>query len=252
MNQQRYLLIQQGIKRLIDLLISIIGLIFLSPILLLIAIIIRLDSPGAVIYSHSRVGKGGRAFNLYKFRSMTSGGDDNGYLQYLQQLIESEQRDGGHALPYRKMACDPRITRVGAILRGLYLDELPQLWNVLKGEMSLVGPRPHVQMEVNYYSPEQSRRLTVKPGLTGLWQVIGKGDSTFGELIQLDLEYIDHWSLKFDIQIIIYTLLLMFRGGEGVWARKAKEVPEKARPVTEFFFFESLKQEEKDWMLIED
>jgi lipopolysaccharide/colanic/teichoic acid biosynthesis glycosyltransferase len=253
MNSNRpHFRIRLSIKRLIDLLASALALILLSPVLVVIAIAIKLDSPGRAIYSHRRVGKDGAPFSLYKFRSMTSGGDDTGYLAYLQQLIESEQVDGEGALPYRKMASDPRITRVGALLRRFYLDELPQLWNVVRGEMSLIGPRPHIQMEVDYYTRQQRRRLSVKPGLTGLWQVFGKGNSTFGELIQLDLEYIDHWSLKFDIQIIIYTLLLMFRGGEGVWARKAKEVPEKAMPVTEVFSFESVKQEERDWMLVKD
>lgn len=219
--------IQQGIKRLIDILISAIGLFFLLPILIIIAIAIMIDSPGKSIYSHRRIGKDERGFNLYKFRTMISGGDDKGYLAYLHQLIESDLNGYGNGSAYRKWNCDNRITRLGNFLRQYYLDELPQLWNILKGEMSLVGPRPHVQMEVDHYSPEQRRRLSVKPGLTGLWQVSGKADCTFSELIQLDLDYIDHWSLKLDYQIIFYTLILMLKGGEGFWARKAKEIPEK-------------------------
>ena len=215
------------IKRLIDIFVSLLGLIVLLPVMFVLAIVIKLDSAGGILYSHRRIGKDGYPFNLYKFRSMTIGGDDKEYLEYLQHLIESEMGGTDHALPYRKMEGDPRITRVGKILRKFYLDELPQLWNVIKGDMSLVGPRPHVQIEVERYSSSQARRLCVKPGLTGLWQVAGKGDCTFSELIQLDLDYIDHWNLLFDFQILFYTIILMFKGGEGFWARKAKQIPEK-------------------------
>jgi lipopolysaccharide/colanic/teichoic acid biosynthesis glycosyltransferase len=247
-NNQQSLQIQQGIKRLLDLLISTIGLIFLSPILLIIAITIKLDSPGNILYSHRRIGKGGQQFHLYKFRSMVYGGDDKGYLEYLRQLIESDKDRNGNGLPYRKMNGDCRVTRVGEFLRKFYLDELPQLWNVLKGEMSLVGPRPHVQMEVDHYTNEQRRRLSVKPGLTGLWQVMGKVDCTFSELIQLDLDYIDHWSLKLDIQLVFFTIMLMLKGGEGFWTRQAKEISEKF-PVghdvadANVLFYESTKQD---------
>lgn len=240
--------IQRSIKRLLDLLISTLGLVFLSPFLAIIAIAIRLDSPGKVIYAHRRIGKSGRVFHLYKFRSMVCGGDDKEYLEYLRQLIESEQDGYANGLPYNKMNGDHRVTRVGNYLRKFYIDELPQLWNVLKGDMSLVGPRPHVQVEVDYYTQEQSRRLSVKPGMTGMWQVFGKANCTFCELIQFDLDYIDHWSLKLDFQIIFYTIILMLKGGEGFWARKAKEIPKKF-PMghivkdTEIFFYESTKQD---------
>jgi lipopolysaccharide/colanic/teichoic acid biosynthesis glycosyltransferase len=244
--------IQQGIKRLIDLLVSIIGLIFLSPILSIIAIVIKLDSPGQVIYSHRRIGKDGKPFNLYKFRSMVRGGDDKGYLEYLQQLIESDKDGNGNGLPYRKMNGDCRVTRVGRFLRKFYLDEFPQLWNVLKGEMSLVGPRPHVQLEVDHYTLEQKPRLSVKPGLTGLWQVIGKADCTFCELIQLDLDYINNWTFKLDIQLLFYTFVLMLKGGEGFWARKAKEIPEKfsvnhVLPASDLLHFKNSDVHERDW-----
>ncbi len=218
---------QQRIKRLLDILISTAGLIFLSPFLIIISIAIKLDSPGKVIYSHRRIGKGGQPFHLYKFRSMIYGGDDKGYLEYLRQLIESEKDGNGDVLPYRKWNGDTRVTRIGNLLRKFYLDELPQLINVLKGEMSLVGPRPHVQMEVDCYTKDQTRRLCVKPGLTGLWQVVGKEDCTFCELLQLDLDYIDNWSLKLDIQLMFYTVIIMLRGGEGFWARKVKEIPKQ-------------------------
>jgi lipopolysaccharide/colanic/teichoic acid biosynthesis glycosyltransferase len=239
--------IEKGIKRLLDLLISIIGLIFLSPILIIIAISIKLDSPGKVLYSHQRIGKNGRVFLLNKFRSMVCGGDDTGYMEYLHQLIESDQDGCGNGLPYRKMDDDHRVTRVGKFLRKFYLDEVPQLWNVLKGEMSLIGPRPHVQMEVDCYSFEQRRRLSVKPGMTGLWQVIGKANCTFGELIQLDLDYIDNWSLKLDFKIAFYTIILMLKGGEGFWTRKARESIEvfptrQVLAAPNAFHYESTKQ----------
>jgi len=219
--------LERGVKRLLDGLLSAISLILLSPFILVIAILIKLDSPGPVIYRHVRIGKDGKPFNLYKFRSMSVGGDDKGYLEYLKQLIESDQGDSRNGIPYRKMDGDTRITRVGGFLRTYYLDELPQLWNILKGEMSLVGPRPHVQFEVNYYTSEQRRRLSVSPGATGVWQVEGKEECTFNELIALDLDYIDNWSLRHDIQIMLKTMSLMGRGGEGFWARMVKRVPER-------------------------
>ena len=164
---------RRPLKRMMDVTLAAGGLVLLSPVLAAIAVATRLDSPGPVIFRHGRVGQDGKPFDLYKFRSMVCGGDDTGYKDYLQKLIESEYGDDG-GLPYRKMEDDPRVTRVGRIIRRYYLDELPQLWNILKGDMSLVGPRPHVQFEVDHYTPEQYQRLTVKPGCTGLWQVAGK------------------------------------------------------------------------------
>jgi lipopolysaccharide/colanic/teichoic acid biosynthesis glycosyltransferase len=255
--KQRRIDIQEGIKRLLDILISVFGLLLLFPILIIIAVAIKIDSPGAIIYSHRRIGKDRGPFNLYKFRSMVCGGDDTDYLGYLNMLIDSEQKDNGNGLPYQKLDCDPRITRLGGILRKYYLDELPQLWNVIRGDMSLVGPRPHVQIEVDHYTPLQRRRLCVKPGLTGLWQVAGKADCTFSELIGLDLYYIDHWSLWLDIQILFSTGVLMLRGGEGFWVRKAKEIPEKL-PVGQLWLaskaapYMTLEQEERIYMSVFD
>ena len=148
---------------------------------------------------------------------MKSGISDNSYMDYLRQLIESETTQNDKALPYRKLTEDPRITRVGRILRRFYIDELPQLINIIKGEMSLVGPRPHVQFEVDHYTSEQRRRLSARPGVTGLWQATGKVDSSFSELIALDLEYIDNWSLRLDFWIVLTTLSVIFRGGEKIW-----------------------------------
>ncbi|GAH04106.1 unnamed protein product, partial [marine sediment metagenome] len=151
--------------------------------------------------------------------------DDEGYLQYLKALIESEQNGDGEGLAYRKMESDERVTRVGSYLRNYYLDEIPQIINVIKGDMSLVGPRPHVQFEVDFYTEEQKRRLSVKPGITGLWQVAGKSDCSFHELIQLDLEYIDNFSLMQDFKLIFNTMRLILQGGEKFWARANKTIP---------------------------
>jgi lipopolysaccharide/colanic/teichoic acid biosynthesis glycosyltransferase len=222
---------QQNIKRLIDIVFGSIVLIVLSPVLLFIAILIKLDSPGPVIFSHKRVGKDGRAFMLYKFRTMVTGGDDHGYMNYLTELIENSNNNGGNGKPYIKMKDDNRVTRVGHVLRDHYLDELPQMINVIKGDLSLVGPRPHVQFEVDHYTPEQRRRLSVPPGLTGLWQVTGKADCTFVELISYDLDYIDTWSLWLDIQILLATVYIMLNGGEGFWTRTHKRIPGKTSLV---------------------
>ena len=225
--------VQIALKRFIDLAVAIGGLILFLPALAFIALAVRLDSPGPVFFLHKRIGKDGRLFNLYKFRTMFSGGDDSGYINYLKELIESERNGDCQGLPYKKMDGDSRITGVGRVLRNYYLDEFPQLVNIIKGEMSLVGPRPHVQIEVDHYTPEQRRRLTVKPGATGLWQVAGKADCTFNELIDLDLEYIDHWSIRLDIQILFRTMALIFQGGEKMWARMNKHIPGKNQPVSE-------------------
>ncbi len=221
--------IEIGIKRLVDVAIAAIGLVLALPLYLLIALAIKLDSPGRVIYRHRRIGKGGQPFDLYKFRTMVTGGDDSQYMQYLEQLIDSERNGNGEKLAYCKMENDTRVTRVGGFLRRFYLDELPQLWNILKGEMSLVGPRPHVQFEVDHYTAEQRRRLEVRPGATGLWQVAGKADCTFNELIALDLEYIEQWSLGLDLKILLRTVFIMLRGGEGSWTRMEKLIPAKRR-----------------------
>jgi len=219
--------VQIRLKRVIDLLISTIALVIWLPFLVTIGIVIKLDSPGPALFRHRRIGKDGRPFVLYKFRTMVTGGDDSGYMTYLRELIESEKNGDGQGLAYQKMNGDPRVTRVGKFLRNYYLDELPQFINIFKGEMSLVGPRPHVQLEVDHYTPWQRQRLRVKPGATGLWQVSGKVDSTFSELLALDVEYIENWSLWSDIKIIIMTMTIMLHGGEKFWTRMSKDVPAK-------------------------
>lgn len=225
MNSNFSVRLQLGIKRVMDISIAMLVLLFTSPMMLLICILVKLDSQGPAFYRHRRIGKDGRPFEMYKFRTMVVGGDDSSYMNYLRELIESSKGDPQGGKPYTKMKDDSRVTRVGRFLRRVYLDELPQMFNVLKGELSLVGPRPHVQFEVDHYTPEQRRRLTVKPGVTGLWQVAGKADCTFEELLACDLEYIDHWSLKLDLEIIWMTFVIMLRGGEDFWTRSSKRIP---------------------------
>lgn len=227
--------VQQGLKRTLDIVVVVAGLLLIWPVLLLIGMAVKLDSRGPVIFRHKRVGRDGKPFYLLKFRTMVEGGDDTSYMKYLDDLIESERIGNGESLPYRKMNSDPRVTRVGKLLRTYYLDELPQAWNILKGDMSLVGPRPHVQFEVDHYTPQQRRRLITRPGATGLWQVTNKADCTFSELIALDLQYIDNWSLNLDLKILLKTFALLAKGGEGFWARMAKRIPQnQASPRPSF------------------
>jgi lipopolysaccharide/colanic/teichoic acid biosynthesis glycosyltransferase len=220
-------ILYQIIKRGLDLFVSISLLIFLSPLLILMAFAIVIDSPGGVFYRQQRVGKDGRPFYCYKFRSMKKDCGDANYKQYLQELIVSERNGSGKKMPYRKMGSDNRVTRVGRVIRRLYIDELPQLINILKGEMTLVGPRPHVQMEVDYYLPEQRRRLTKTPGVTGMWQVEGRANCTFNELIEMDLYYIDHQSLRLDMKILFETFSVLLHGGEASW----KTISQKMQPL---------------------
>ena len=190
-------------KRLIDVLGASSALIFLSPLLALIAAVIKLDSPGPILYAAARAGRKGQLFRCYKFRTMVSDADSQ-----KEKLRKENQRTG----PFFKMADDPRITRVGHILRRYSLDELPQLWNVLKGEMSLVGPRPHPLDDVAAYEIEHLARLDVTPGITGLWQVTARRDPSFQLGMDLDREYIRGWSLKGDLAILARTLVAVVKG----------------------------------------
>ena len=174
------------------------------PVFLFISIAIKLDSYGPVIFSQKRVGKDGEVFTFYKFRTMFQGSESK--LKNIYHLNES--KDG----VIFKLKKDPRITRVGKILRKLSLDELPQLLNVVRGEMSLVGPRPPIVKEVENYSLDQRRRLTVKPGLTCLWQISGRSDLPFKVQIRLDKEYIITQSLWLDIKILILTIPAVLSG----------------------------------------
>jgi lipopolysaccharide/colanic/teichoic acid biosynthesis glycosyltransferase len=188
-----------------DLVLSSIALVLLSPLMLLIAVAVKLESPGPVIYPSLRVGKKGRSFVCYKFRTMAAGAE-----KQKDRLRHLNERRG----PFFKMADDPRVTRLGRFLRKYSLDELPQFWNVLKGEMSLVGPRPHPVEDCAGYSAEHRRRLDVKPGLTGLWQVTARANPSFETCMVLDLGYIRNWSFLLDCKILMRTIPAVL-AGEG-------------------------------------
>jgi len=182
------------LKRSMDFIIALFGLLLLSPMMLLIAIAIKLDSPGPALFQQTRVGKGGQEFGMYKFRSMQRDAEAR-----LSALQDQNEADG----PLFKIRDDPRRTKVGIWLRKTSLDELPQLYNVLRGEMSLVGPRPPLLSEVSRYQPWQRKRLEVAPGMAGLPQVSGRSNLTFDEMAFLDLYYIENWSPALDIMILL-------------------------------------------------
>lgn len=198
-------------KRSFDTLASALGLLFLSPVLLLIGAVIRLDSSGPVLLRQRRVGKAGRAFYMYKFRTMAADSDEKAHQRYVTQMIREDDgslRNGHGAF---KLEHDPRITRVGRFLRTYSLDEFPQLINVLKGDMSLVGPRPPLPYEVALYNERHLRRLEAVPGMTGLWQVSGRNETTFEEMVDLDLSYIENWSPLLDIRILLRTVAVLIK-----------------------------------------
>jgi exopolysaccharide biosynthesis polyprenyl glycosylphosphotransferase len=184
-------------KRTFDLVVGTLFIIVGAPLWLLITLAIKLDSRGPVFYRQMRVGRGGRVFSMYKFRSMRDGAD-----AHLEGLLEHNEATG----PLFKIRNDPRVTRVGRFLRKYSLDEFPQLLNVMRGEMSLVGPRPPLPNEVDAYSDHHRRRLEVLPGMTGLWQVSGRSTLTFEEMVRLDLLYIENWSVGFDLALLMRTV----------------------------------------------
>jgi len=187
------------VKRAIDIVASGLGLLVLSPLLAAIALIIRLDSPGPIFFRQRRHGRGGTEFEIVKFRTMVDNAES-----LRMEMAHLNEMDG--AGPLFKIANDPRITRVGAFLRKTSLDELPQLWNVLRGEMSLVGPRPFVVHESEQITGWAGRRLDTTPGITGLWQVLGRNDIPFDEMVKLDYVYVTNWSLWWDIKILLRTI----------------------------------------------
>ena len=190
-------------KRFFDIVLSLCGLVILSPLFLITAVAIRLDSKGPAFYSQKRIGKNGKPFKMYKFRSMCVDAE-----QQLERLAALNERDG----PTFKITHDPRVTRVGRFIRKTCIDELPQLINILRGEMSLVGPRPPLPNEVAVYTPYQMRRLGVTPGLTCFWQATKGEDTTFEEWVEMDLKYIRERSLKTDIKILFLTVRVVLLG----------------------------------------
>ena len=192
------------IKRFLDIIGSFLGIIILSPVFLLVALAIKLEDPkGKVIFGHKRLGKNGKKFPCFKFRSMYT------YTEEMKKNFTEEQKKE-YAETF-KLKDDPRVTKVGKFIRKTSLDELPQLFNILRGEMSIVGPRPIVSDELVYYGEYDKFYLAVKPGLTGLWQVSGRSDTSYDERVELDMEYVASRSIYKDIYIILMTVVKVLK-----------------------------------------
>jgi lipopolysaccharide/colanic/teichoic acid biosynthesis glycosyltransferase len=199
------------IKRGFDVVAALLGLVLFSPLFLTLALLVWAEDRGPVLFGHTRVGRGGRPINIYKFRSMKVGADD------LEKSLTPEQLERYHR--EFKLAGDPRITKIGAFLRRSSLDELPQLWNVLRGEMSIVGPRPILkdELEENYTEAQQRRLLSIRPGLTGYWQAYARNGALYstGERQRMEMYYVDHASVWLDVKILFKTVWRVFKG-DGV------------------------------------
>jgi len=207
---------QAVVRRTADIVLSLLLLALLAPLLIAVAIAIRLDSPGPALFRQRRVGHGRREFTLYKFRSMTVGADPGGHREYVTALINGNgDGDGGAPADEDtglfKLVLDPRITRVGRWVRRWSIDELPQLLNVLAGDMTLVGPRPAIPYEVAEYPGWYLQRFSVKPGLTGLWQVSGRSERSYEEMVRLDIDYAKQRSLLLDLTILGKTPWVVLR-----------------------------------------
>ncbi len=189
------------VKRAIDILGAALGIILLSPLMIIIALAIKIESKGSIIFVQERVGKNGKIFRMYKFRSMVVNAEE-----LLSKLKDKNEMSG----PMFKVKNDPRVTKVGRFIRKTSIDELPQLFNVLKGEMSLVGPRPNLPREVICFNKFQKQKLLVKPGLTCYWQVMGRNNIDFEEWMELDIKYINERSTWIDIKLIFKTVKLLF------------------------------------------
>lgn len=200
--------IRHGIvKRLLDIILATIGMLLLLPVYFTVALAIKLEDPkGKIFFRQKRVGRNGKIFQMYKFRSMVSNAD-----HILNNLLHLNEVNGAMF----KMRNDPRVTRVGRFIRRTSLDELPQFLNVLKGEMSIVGPRPPLPREVEYYTAYDKQRLQVTPGCTGLWQVSGRNSLDFKAMVELDLEYIRKRSLWLDIKLMFKTVSVLFRAKDA-------------------------------------
>lgn len=190
-------------KRFIDIVLSIIGLIILFPIFLILAIIIKKDSKGPVLFAHTRIGKNGKKFKMYKFRTMYKNAQE--MIKYFTPEQMKEYKENF------KLENDPRITKVGKFLRKTSLDELPQIINILKGDLSIIGPRPVIEQELEKYKNNKEKFLSVTPGLTGYWQANGRSNTTYEERMQMELYYVDNMSLKFDTKIFFKTILSVIK-----------------------------------------
>ncbi len=205
-------------KRLLDVTASLFVLVVGFPFFLAVALLIKLTSKGPVFYDQVRVGEHGEVFTLYKFRTMRPDNDDSIHREFARSFIQGRMSNSSldeKAPSVYKLTNDPRVTAVGNFLRKTSLDELPQFINILRGEMTIVGPRPPLQYELEHYEDWHKLRLEVKPGLTGLWQVSGRSSVTFNEMVKLDLYYIEHWSLLLDLKIMLRTIPVMLFGSGG-------------------------------------
>jgi lipopolysaccharide/colanic/teichoic acid biosynthesis glycosyltransferase len=198
-------------RRALDLVVGVVALIVLSPVMLAIALAVRLDSRGPALYRQRRVGLDGREFLVNKFRSMRASADAQRHRDYVQQLIGREAGAEQAQEGLYKLVVDDRITRVGRFLRRYSLDELPQLLNVVRGEMSMVGPRPVIPYEVELYPEWYHRRFDVKPGMTGLWQVSGRNECSYEEMVRLDVRYARERTLRLDLGILVRTVWVVVR-----------------------------------------
>lgn len=199
-------------KRILDLIIAGSLLIVFSPIIMIIAIVIKLTSKGPIIFKQTRLGLNGHPFTIYKFRTMRTDMQDDIHRAFMKKVIQKQLASGNKQTAVFKMKDDPRITFVGKILRKTSLDELPQIFNVLKGDMSIIGPRPPLAYEVANYKRWQLERLSGLPGITGLWQVNGRNHTDFETMVKQDIEYIKNRNLLMDINIILRTVPAMLKG----------------------------------------
>ncbi len=206
-------------KRILDIVFTLLILLPLCIVFVIVAVAIWMDSKGPVVYRQKRVGLRGAEFNMYKFRSMYVNSDDSVHRDAIVKYMNGQEMNVGTtaALKFQfKLSDDPRITRVGRFIRKTSIDELPQFFNVLRGEMTLVGPRPPLPYEVALYTPRDQLRLSGKPGLTGIWQVYGRSCVTFQDMVEMDLEYLRHQSLWEDLKLIVLTFPVMIQGRGGV------------------------------------
>jgi lipopolysaccharide/colanic/teichoic acid biosynthesis glycosyltransferase len=204
-------------KRMLDLFFSLLILLPLCFLIMIVAIAIRLDSEGPIFFRQKRLGLNGVVFNIYKFRSMYVNCDDSRHRETIAQYMNGQKlsENAGADLSYKQVD-DPRVTRVGRFLRKTSIDELPQFFNVLRGEMTLVGPRPPLPYEVELYSPRDLLRLSGKPGLTGTWQIYGRSRVPFQRMVDMDIDYLRQQSLQLDLKLIALTVPVMIKGSGGV------------------------------------
>jgi exopolysaccharide production protein ExoY len=194
------------VKRGVDLVLAALALVVLSPVMIVLVLCIKLQDGGPIVFHQERIGHRGRSFRCLKFRSMVPDAD-----RVLRELLERDESARAEWLATHKLKDDPRCTRFGRFMRRTSLDELPQLFNVLRGDMSLVGPRPIVSAETRFYGPVLSFYKSARPGLTGLWQVSGRSDTSYAERVELDVHYVRSWSLLGDLAIIARTVVVVFR-----------------------------------------